>query len=264
MNMNKIILTSLAILAMATSAMAKIGETPEQVIARSKRDKDIIKIGWDNAQAKPTLEVNYRDGASVSHVFGSNGRQIAMYSYMPKRFSAEDVVAIQRLYKTTWRGTGTEGGVFKWESASRLLMAAARYEDSDCLLIWDLGKMTEIAEFEARVPQQNTKTATKPAVAEDTKDCLIVATETLARLKASAYWSKIAAFTWTDDKETAGHAAVFYQPTQDSNVFMYDKTLGSLDLHTQSHDLIQLTMALNQIFRSASMRVQSPRWIGGN
>ena len=99
-----------------------------------------------------TFEVNYHDGASVSHVFGSNGRQIAMYSYMPKRFSAEDVAAIQRLYKTTWRGTGTEGGVFKWESASGLLMAAARHEDSDCLLIWDLGKMTEIAEFEARAP----------------------------------------------------------------------------------------------------------------
>ena len=53
-------------------------------------------------------------------------------------------------------------------------------------------------------------------------DCLLVATEAYARLQKSAYWAKIAGFTWFENaKDVGGHAVVFYQPTADSNIWMY-------------------------------------------
>ena len=45
-----------------------------------------------------------------------------------------------------------------------------------------------------------------------------------------------------------GHAAVSFQPTQNSNVFMYDRDEGSSDLHTQSHDPLTLELALQNVF----------------
>ena len=49
-----------------------------------------------------------------------------MFSDAPKGFTAKDVTEIQRLYRTTWRGTGTKDGLFSWESSSGLGMTAKR------------------------------------------------------------------------------------------------------------------------------------------
>jgi len=93
----------------------------------------------------------------------------------------------------------------------------------------------------------------------DQKDCLIVATEAYARLQKSAYWAKIAGFTWSENtKVIGGHAVVFYQPTENTNVFMYDES-GSFDLQTRSHDLNEIITALNRLTRK--VRVESPRWL---
>ena len=261
---------AIATLALAASATAKIGEIPEQIVKRSQRDKDVIGIQAGHFARKPTVEVHFRDGATVTHVFGTNGREIALCLNAPKRVTNDDVVKIQQQYRTTWHGTGTDDGLFSWESASSLFMTAKRYKTYDMLWIFDanrkdeIGGIVEALTSEAPAPTPHPVidfVPNKPAVTADQKDCLIVATEAHARLKKTNCWSRIAAFTWKDDEESVGHAAVFYQPTEDSNVFMYDKTLGSLDLQTQSHDLTQLTNALNQILRSSNARVQSPRWI---
>ena len=98
------------------------------------------------------------------------------------------------------------------------------------------------------------------AAREDRKDCLIVATEAFARLEKSAYWAQIAGFTWFENnKKLGGHAVVFYQPTQNMNVWMYDRG-GSLDLQTRSHDLNEIITALNRQTRK-NLRVESPKWL---
>jgi hypothetical protein len=75
----------------------------------------------------------------------------------------------------------------------------------------------------------------------------------------------MASFMWTvDGKELGGHAVVFFQPTADSNVFMYDKS-GSYDIATRSHDALEISAALNGLLRSATkLTVQDTKWIGGN
>jgi hypothetical protein len=248
----------------AGNASAKIWETPEQVIARSQRNAwgDIIGIRTDRWQGKPMVYVHYRNGAVVTHVFGRSGREIAMYTVTPERFSPKDIVDIQNLYPTSWRGTGVKDGTYSWESRNGLGMIAQRHVTFDFVAICDIKAEQEVAVYGAYLEQQlATPTAVAPEVSEDKKDCLIVATEMQARLRGTAQWSRIAAFSWTDGAKRYGHAAVFYQPTADSNVFFYDKGLGSVDLGTQSHELPELLSALNGLY---DVGAQSPRWIGGN
>lgn len=93
------------------------------------------------------------------------------------------------------------------------------------------------------------------------KDCLIVATEAHARLQKSAYWAKIAGFRWFENaKNVGGHAVVFYQPTADSNIWMYDKS-GSYEIDTKSHELDEIIGALNASLGGSTIRIESPRWL---
>ena len=131
---------------------------------------------------------------------------------------------------------GNDGGVFSWGSANGLYMAAKRLEGYDYLAIVDMGRVDEIPEIRRASPAPASAAVVtptpatpapvfdKPAVAAtpDEKDCLLVATEAYARMQKTAEWAKIAGFNWLQNKKTiGGHAVVFYQPTQNSNVWMY-------------------------------------------
>jgi hypothetical protein len=190
--MNKLITFIIATFVLAASAFAKIGETREQVIARSQRNKDIIAVRAD--EQEPMLYVHYRDGALVVHVFGVNGLELAMLSYTPKRLTGKDITEIQRLYPTPWHSTGLN----KWESQNGLGMIIEHWRSCDFLAIGDTSKEKEINSYAAHFEQQNARKAVPvaPEIAEDKKDCLIVATEMRARLRGSAQWSRIAAFSW--------------------------------------------------------------------
>ena len=59
----------------------------------------------------------------------ADGREIAFYYYATKGLKPEDVDKLQRRYRTTWRGTGTDGGLFSWESTNGLWMVAERLKD---------------------------------------------------------------------------------------------------------------------------------------
>jgi hypothetical protein len=233
--MKTFLIAILATLALATSAMAKIGETKQQVIQRSQRNKDVISIKADDSLGKPALKVLFKDGAEMTHIFGRSGREIMQFTYSPKQWTADDVVQTQQLYPTRWYGTSTENGLFSWQSKSGLMMTAKRYSEYDFLSISDLTKLNEIAVVAKAIlstapvsePAEPTS-PNKPAVTTEEKDCLVVAAEIQARLKKTSCWSRIAAFTWKDEEEIIGHAAVFYQPDEGANVFMYDKMLGQL------------------------------------
>jgi hypothetical protein len=96
-------------------------------------------------------------------------------------------------------------------------------------------------------------------------DCLIVATEMYARLKTTAVWARVAQFKLydTDGKPIRGHAAVFYQPTEGSTVFVYDKRMGSLDLHTTSHEIDEILIALNlALMKDGYPKAEQGEWVG--
>ena len=109
-----------------------------------------------------TLEVYARNGKIVTHVFGQAGREVALLLYAPMGFNNAGVVDVQREYRGTWRGTGTDGGLFSWANdRSALGMAAQRVEGSDYLWIFDLSQKTEMAQLFAALNQQKTPTLPK-------------------------------------------------------------------------------------------------------
>ena len=85
------------------------------------------------------------------------------------------------------------------------------------------------------VPSFAPKPASGTDSIRDQNDCLPCGHGGIrANAKESAYWAKIAGFTWIEDgKVIGGHAVVFYQPTERSNVFMYDRRRFASDLPTQ-------------------------------
>src|SRR5205085_10594874 len=92
---------------------------------------------------------------------------------------------------------------------------------------------------------------------KDENDCLLVATEAYARMQKTAYWAKIAGFTWIKNGKVIGqHAVLFFQPTESSNVFMFDKG-GSLPIATQSHDLNEIINSLNELFGNAKVTIRA-------
>ena len=86
--------------------------------------------------------------------------------------------------------------------------------------------------------------------------------EMYARLKSSASWARICVFRlYANGEYKSSHAVVLYQPTQASNVFLYDKTLSSIDTNTQSHDLIEIISSINQNILREGVLLEDPRWI---
>jgi hypothetical protein len=267
MNKYQKILTIVALIAfgaIATSASAMIGQTPEEVIQGARRDKDTLAIHNQDLGGLPELKVDYKDGSFIRHTFGASGREIAFHVQSVKRFSPEDVFRIQRMYRTAWRGLGTEAGLYQWLSASGLQMFAERHEAFDILTIFDLNHSAEIQSAIARsaAPAPVAPPTPVPAIGSEEPDCLIVATKKYWELKQAGCWVRIARFTITEKGNAlGGHAVVIYQPMPSTGVYYYDKYFGSVDLHTQSHDLAQITAAVNQFFASL-YNFQSPEWIG--
>jgi hypothetical protein len=316
------IIGAAALSAFAPMATAMIGQTPDQVIAGARRDKDTLRIEAQPYGGCSALQVYYRDQAHITHVFGRSGREIGWFLIAPKRLINEQVFAMQRMYKTRWEGAGVKDGVSSYQSQNNLYMGVQRGEMFDMVTILDQARMDEMLAAELRqcdalrvpappsetnvypppqqakqeaglrraetaqedgveplpatpVPQQQAYLSTDPAaglstqpapsstpvIDPDKKDCLIVATDAYARLKNTAHWLKMAAFTWSEKgRVIGGHAVVFYQPTENSNVFMYDAG-GSYDLFTQSHDLDEIVTALNRLLQKTAIRITMPRWL---
>lgn len=261
---SKVCAIIIAILALAGSALAKIGETREQVLRRENgRRQEIVAFCDEQLAGKSALMVDYKDGSTIGHVFGVNGREIVTLFDPNRAVLNEDITTWQGVFPTTWRVLERDGSSVTWISKSNLEMLATRKG----IFICDRNKEAEVKAFQAKILSEEPVQvpAAKPAASPEDNDCLIVATQMHARLRGSAHWSRIAAFGVIDGQEKYGHAAVFYQPTSDSNVFMFDKNWGSLDLHTQSHDLNELIIAVNQskTIQKLNIRAQMPRWIGG-
>jgi hypothetical protein len=284
--MKKQLMTVMLALVALSTAQAKIGQTPQEVIQDARREK-AVGVQWIEFLGKQLLQVQYHDDV-VCHLFGADGREIAFYYYATKGLKPEDVDKLQRRYRTTgaaWEpmagfSPGNRQMVFGWQPSATRDMTT-----------WPFSTQVESRRsprFAMRCQHRHWHSAaastpapvaapTAPAAApvppahldfvpdkpsKDENDCLLVATEAYARMQKTAYWAKIAGFTWIKDGKVIGkHAVLFYQPTESSDVFMYDKD-GSLPIATQSHDLNEIINSLNGLFGTAKvpLSAQSARW----
>jgi S1-C subfamily serine protease len=113
-----------------------IGQTPEEVRARARRDKDTVAIENNKWLNMPAVIVRYQDGSTITHVF-DGGKEHSFLLTSKKRLSSNDVSKIQRLYHIEWYGTGTKDGIYSWRSVNELLtMIACRYPGYDYLGIF--------------------------------------------------------------------------------------------------------------------------------
>jgi hypothetical protein len=271
----------IALCATAGSAFAKIGESYGQVLQEARQDKDAVAITpWDY-DGKPALRVQYRNTDVIHHMFSTQGREIGFYWYANHEVTWKEVAVIQRVFKTKWHRTQITPHWTTWESLDGMVLGV----QSNALHILQLNAIEQlpaVATNEAglhrlRTAQEDSAidrfldsplpaaTQASPVASKPTptnrNDCLVVATEAYARLQKSAYWAKIAGFTWFENaNEVGGHAVVFYQPTANSNIWMYDKS-GSYEIHTESHELDEIIGALNASLGGSTIRIESPRWL---
>jgi hypothetical protein len=74
------------------------------------------------------------------------------------------------------------------------------------------------------------------------------------------YWSGIASFTFNKGGNSQnGYAVALFQPTQTSNVWLYDAT-GSRELTRTSHDLNDIAMGIN-LWLKGNYYVSGLKWI---
>lgn len=295
----KRLLLILATLALATSAMAMIGQTPDQVIAGARKDRDTVKIYNASFGNLSEMYVDYKDGSTIRHTFGRGGREIA-FSWTAPFISNDDVVKIQRAYRTQWYAKGTEGGLYQWVSKKRLQMMAQRHEKYYDLTIFDMDRSGEIKSAIARkeassetavyspaqkpsnpnasmpdeglkpaqvTPQIDFQPIAQPSARRPPNDCYVVASQIYAGLRTSSYWVKVAAIVITvkGTNEVSGHTVVFSQLTPQSNIVMSDEN-GALELATKSHELSDIIAAAAQSSLNATVPyvVQSgTKWIDG-
>jgi hypothetical protein len=270
--MNKLTPTIIATLALASSAFGAIGETPEQFetgkpVNVHKYQQGTVSMTWAGPRVVhmglfgPVSEGQrcvmekfwFRDGHALSTA--EIGKFLAPYLHLVST------------YETLNDGTTT---YTFWKADDGTVFTVVMYDmDKHTLsvmttLVWEqvykADALAKVAEYNKR-EEQSAASAPAPAVESEQQDCLIIATEALARLSKSAYWARIAGFRINKNSDVVGsHAVVFFQPTASSNVFMYDKT-GSLDLGTQSHDSTELTAAVNRLL-SRDYRVEDTKWVG--
>ena len=161
MNKYQKILTIVALVAFSASAAeAMIGQTPDQVTEGAQRDRDTVKIYRATYGGLPEVYVDYRDGATIRHTFGREGREVA-FSWTAPFISNDDVVKVQRAYRTTWYPLGIKNGLYQWMSKNQLQMMAQRHERNYDLTIFDLNHLSEI---ESAIALTSTPTAA-PALA---------------------------------------------------------------------------------------------------
>lgn len=257
MNKYQKILTVVALVAFGAghSAFAMIGQTQDQVIQGARRDKDTVKIEAEPYGNKSALQVYYRDGAMINHVFGNKEREIAFFLTAYRRLTNEEVFAMQRMYHVRWYGTGVSNGVSSYESQNNLYMGVSRCPAFDFVSIFDANRTQEIqsateAAFPKAFPKQGAIEAflDSPALPGRTpNDCYIIASQIYTQLKKSSCWVKVGGLVVTvkSTNERAGHAVVFSQLTPESNIVMSDEN-GALELPTKSHDLRQIGAAAAQ------------------
>jgi hypothetical protein len=280
--MNKLITSIIASLVLATSASAGVGESPAVSLA-DWRKSGITPQGWETVEGWPCLVGQTSDGIIAIHVFTMD-RKYNIACILVGAPVTQDMIDMLKqnapgktwelAYKdeeaVVWRSSFKSNGYeyyrnivasYRWIAITNqrgfeyLSVAASRLQGNN-----ELFALKQPLAPALKPGPLAPKPAVPTATPADQNDCLPFALEALKRLKKSSHWAEIAGFTWIENgKRIGGHAVVFYQPTEKTNVFMYDRS-GSFDLQTRSHDLGEIIDALNQLTRD-NLRVESPRWL---
>jgi hypothetical protein len=265
--MNKLITLIIACFVLAASAFAGVGESPAVSLAEWRK-LGVIPQGWETVEGQPCLSGQTSDGNMAIHVFTVDRKYNIACILVGAPVTQGMIEHLkQSAPMNTWEQVyynDTDGGM--WRSSfkrdgyqyQRIIVARDRWIAITNKAGFDY--LSRVWQSPSPAPSFAPKPAVPAPTAPDQNDCLPFAIEALARLKKSSHWAEIAGFTWIEDGKTiGGHAVVFYQPTEKTNVFMYDRS-GSYDLQTRSHDLGEIIVALNQLTRD-TLRVESPRWL---
>ena len=211
--MKRAILTLIALIACLASANAKIGETYAQVYTEAQHDKDTIALRPTNETGKTVLFVFYRNGDQIKHMFGSNGREIAFYWWTRHNVTKTEIAKIQRVFRTQWRATWAGSGWTTWQNANNLELWVKENFLSILDLRWEKDTFPQYPKATAVKPGETRPifgpADPTPAPVIDFRplnpnDCLIVATQALARLKPTSHWARIAKFTITEYGQNKG------------------------------------------------------------
>ena len=269
-----VLATLCASFALEGSAVAMIGETPKQFEPSKPVESKMLagNVAMMTWVGKTVIHIGQFDNNNGGRCQREKFKFKDGHDMCTKPGELEKFLAPYEKLRSYDAGNDGQRGYFKMVNASGRLVGVVIYNydtywlDVMTASVWENGEMRDAeARIAAHRQRSNTPlSAPKPAVpaptASDQNDCLPFAIEALARLKKSSHWAEIAGFTWIEDgKKIGGHAVVFYQPTEKTNVFMYDRS-GSYDLQTRSHDLAEIIAALNQLTRD-NLRVESPRWL---
>jgi len=124
------------------------------VMARARRDKDTVRMETKPFGLHRAIQVYYRDKAEIEHVFSRNGREIGWFLTAPNRLTNEKVFAIQRLYKTRWKGTGITSENASTYASGNLYMEVRRNELFDLVVIFDQTRTDELSASLQKLQQQ--------------------------------------------------------------------------------------------------------------
>ena len=241
----------LAILALA-AAFAPIAQGQEVRRAKPLTEMDLVFAERQETlkQEKQRMELNKAEQRAIGAAIARLNAQAAYIKSMPT--SEYKIQAWDRLLAEQDR-------VSDWQDrVSRRMDNDQAWADQN-----EISYQNQLAAASKRQADSSAQPSIdfQPLVPQPKNDCLIVATETYARLKKTAPWARIAGFGYASNTRNApGHAVVLYEPTQGSTVWLYDEA-GSRDLGIKSHDLSELKEAISR-WLPGDARVSDIRWIG--
>jgi hypothetical protein len=244
-----------ALLASASLAQAKIGETKEQII---RRFGAAAMTGRDDKNC--SMEFTGKNYVVV--IFDTAGRSVFELYQLKSAYSVSDANEIVKtvLGGVRWRWikvaanlTRSADGVYSIAEIppAGLFQWGIAVGHSEAVNVFYRAMMASSRPTPPPVPTPNefdfVPDAT-PAVdtARRPNDCAIVAAQAYARLKPVTYWCQVAAMKgiWRDG--ASGHALVLFKYQADGNVFVYDEQ-GSRPLPTSSENLAEIKPVLQSV-----------------
>jgi hypothetical protein len=239
----------IATVALASSAFGELFETPSQFEPRRADRVETLPNG--------IVVMDWIGKSGLTHVgfFDGNYCVTEVFGYANDQMSKEQMITFLTPYSK--RGfslteASYDGVKYYWglERAGKSLAFVVLNTKNKELTIMTDRMWHVVFEAQARAdvaaynnrnaqPQQQAQPQVQASTSPTEKnDCLIVATEMFARLSKSAAWARIIGIRLIkNNQDDGGHAVVLYQVTPNDNVFLYDKTDGSIDLGVRSHDV---------------------------
>jgi hypothetical protein len=269
---------TLILLVAASTAFGMIGETPQQMessrptVVEKTQDGDVL--GWTvyypSLGRRPLIhEGIFAYGVAVAEQYfwpdhrPMSWQEIEVFLRPYRAFKRSPVEIMNNGMAHTFGLLFNNGNPF----------AIVLYDKSDhSLSIWQSSlfandqpppvKQAQVAPTPVYQPEPTAVSVATPTPAPTRKDCMVVATELLHRVKDGSCWSNILTFHLLVDGQRlpAGHAMVLWKVTPEGRVYAADAD-GTVELNTSSTELVDV---LNDLSKYHSAKYSKQIWLDGN